>query len=115
MKTYIQFKTSVEALHRWENAKDFSKEIEYLSNLHRHIFIITCKSLVMHLDRDKEFLMESHRVKEYLTNNYWAPEYRCLNFDYRSCEMIAVELFEKFDLEECIVSEDGENSAIVCK
>ena len=36
---------------------------------------------------------------------------RCHNFKSMSCEMIARELYEGFDLEYCSVFEDNENGA----
>ena len=50
---------------------------------------------------------------EYLRTKYYDGE--CLKFVKMSCEMIAKELLEKFDLTKCEVSEDNENGAIVYK
>ena len=115
MKTSVVYKVSVEGLHCWPDAKIVFPEVSYLSDLHRHTFVIRCKVEVTHSDRDKEFIMESHRVSKYLTNKYWDTDKRCLNFEYRSCEMLAEEILTEFELDECSVFEDDENGAIVKK
>ena len=115
MKTSVIYKISIEGVHCWPHAKIVFPEVSYLSDLHRHIFVIRCKAAVTHLDRDKEFICETHEVIDYLTNKYWDNQKRCLNFEHKSCEMLATEILQEFELDECSVFEDDENGAIVEK
>ena len=102
MKTNVVVKLQVEGLHNWPDAKNVFPEVAFLSDLHRHMFYITCKKRVNHDDRD---------VEDYLHQLYWENESRCMVFDSMSCEMIARTLYEHFDLEYCSVFEDNENGA----
>jgi len=111
MKTNIIVKLQVEGLHVWWEAETKLPEVAYLSHLHRHIFYITCKQTVNHLNRDTEFIMLKHMITEYLTAKYHDDVYNCLNFNGMSCEMLAVELVDKFNLCYCSVFEDNENGA----
>lgn len=101
----------MEGIHRWRSCP--LEEVAYLRNYHRHLFHIECKAYVNHMDRDIEFIKLSHDVKNYLHIKYFNEQYQCLFFDDNSCEMIANELVEKFDLYECEVNEDGEGGSIV--
>ena len=111
MNTNVIVKLQVEGLHCWPNAKDVFPEVKFLSDPHRHIFYITCKKRVNHDDRDVEFIMFKRDINEYLHLKYYDNVDRCLIFSSRSCEMIARELYEEFNLEYCSVFEDNENGA----
>ena len=50
-------------------------------------------------------------IQDYLYEKYYNKQDRCHRFGPMSCEMIARELYEKFDLEYCSVFEDNENGA----
>tara|TARA_R110002012_G_scaffold36532_9_gene103063 strand:- start:84 stop:323 length:240 start_codon:yes stop_codon:yes gene_type:complete len=77
------------------------------------LFYVECKKRVFHNDRDVEFITFKKDVIDYLKFNYYDDEDRIHNFEERSCEMIATELLEYFDLEYCSVFEDNENGAEV--
>ena len=111
MNTNVIVKLQVEGLHNWPDAAKVFPEVSFLSDLHRHMFHITCKKKVNHDDRDVEFIMFKRDVEEYLNQEYWDSETRCLLFGSKSCEMIARELYEKFELMYCSVFEDNENGA----
>ena len=81
--------------------------------MHRHMFYIKCKKRVLHNDRDVEFITFKKDIIDYLKFNYYDEEMRIHFFEHRSCEMIATELLEFFDLEYCSVFEDNENGAEV--
>ena len=115
MQTNIIINLQTEGLHHWPEAKNVLPQVGYLSNLHRHIFHIECKINVTHDNRDIEFIDLKHKIYDYLTKSYYDSVYFCLNFNARSCEMIAKELFEKFNLNYCKVLEDNENGAEVKK
>jgi hypothetical protein len=101
----------VEALHCWPGCP--FDEVAYLRDPHRHMFHIKAHKTVTHSDRDVEFIMLKHEIRDYLHEQYRVHTTKVLNFGAKSCEMIAKELIERFDLCRCEVSEDGENGAIV--
>jgi hypothetical protein len=111
MKKQIIVTLEEEGLHYWKNCD--LDEVEYLKTLHRHIFHIKCIKTVSHSDRDIEFIKYKHQIRNYLDKLYFSSKYNCLLFGPKSCEMIAEELINEFDLDECEVMEDGENGAIV--
>lgn len=93
--------------HKWENAP---KEVDFLKNLHRHLFKVKVFVEVSHNDRDVEFFILQKKLKAI-----------CLDFDKKmmgSCEMIAEDI-KKTLIKEYLknvqveVSEDGESGAIV--
>lgn len=95
-----------QGIHQWANCP--FEEVKYLRDLHRHIFHVKAYKQVYHNDRDVEFIMLKNAITIYLNNRF-------LNsiMGSMSCEMLAEELIEKFDLCKCEVNEDGENGAIV--
>jgi hypothetical protein len=111
MITNVIVKLQVEGIHWWTAAKEVFPEVGFLSDAHRHIFHITCKKKVNHDDRDVEFIMFKRDIQDYLYEKYYKKQDRCHRFGPMSCEMIARELYEKFDLEYCSVFEDNENGA----
>lgn len=111
LKTKIISRFKVEGIHRWKDCP--IEEVSYLRNYHRHIFHIICYAFVDHNDRDIEFIELTHKIKSYLNNQYYNKNYNCLFFDGRSCEMLAEEILNKFNLYEVEVNEDGEGGSIV--
>lgn len=97
-----------EATHNWPECP--FDEVDYLRHPHRHVFWIKAFSAVTHSDRDKEFIILKHQIQSYLNEKYPTRQ-----LGRTSCEMLAIELIEKFDLTRCEVSEDNENGAIVTK
>jgi hypothetical protein len=110
MDMNIIVKLQIEGIHRWKDCP--IEEVSYLRNLHRHTFGIACKKTVTHSDRDTEFIQFKHQIKNYL-QKYYDSNYDLYNFDGMSCEMIATELLQKFNLTECSVDEDGEFFGVV--
>ena len=110
-RTNVIVKLQIEGLHKWPGAKDAFPEVDFLSVAHRHIFHITCKKRVNHDDRDVEFIMFKRDIIDYFREKYYQDSIRCHNFGSLSCEMIAKELLEVFDLRYCSVFEDNENGA----
>jgi hypothetical protein len=98
-------------IHNWPGCP--FDEVGYLRDPHRHMFHIKAHAKVGHDDRDVEFIILKNTITQYLHDAYWSEKTRCLFFGARSCEMIARELIETFDLCRCEVSEDGENGAIL--
>lgn len=113
METNVIVQLAVEGLHCWPQAKELLPEVAYLSDLHRHTFNIKAHRAVQHDDRDVEIIMFKRTIERYLHARFFDAQYKCLNFEAMSCEMIAKELFNEFGLFYCSVLEDNENGAEV--
>jgi hypothetical protein len=107
-----------EGVHRYPAAATDPKlatgnwdDVSFLGFPHRHIFHFKVYLEVFHDNRDVEFL----QFKRWLQRLY---AFETLNLDYKSCEMIADDLYGQIiaqypDREVWIeVSEDGENGCI---
>lgn len=115
MKKSIITTLILEGLHKWidiPNTEEL-KDVQYLKDLHRHLFHFKCVKTINHYNRDVEFINLKHQIIDYLNQVYYSVQHRCLLFDYRSCEMIAEELINQFNLTKCEVFEDGENGCIL--
>ena len=108
-KVEVYCTLQVEGTHEWPECP--FDEVGYLRNTHRHVFHVKAYVPVTHDDRDVEFIMLKHHIDEYLFNAYGEGD--ICKFGSMSCEMIARELLDVFNLSCCEVSEDGENGAIV--
>jgi len=89
-------------------------DVSFLGFPHRHIFHFNVAIQVFHNDRDIEFI----QFKRWLEGMYSSAQ-NVLSLDYKSCEMISDELYDKIadrypgrDIE-ITVSEDGENGATI--
>ena len=109
--TNVIVKLQIEGTHHWPDAKNVFPEVKFLSEPHRHIFYITCKHGVHHDDRDVEFIMFKRDIAEYIEQEYYDEKNRIHEFKSMSCEMLARELMDKFQLKYCSVFEDNENGA----
>jgi hypothetical protein len=85
-------------------------DVSFLGHPHRHIFHFKVWLEVFHDDRDVEFI----QFKRWLENLYQGQ----LQLDYKSCEMIADDLYQAINEKHpnrkvwIEVSEDGENGCI---
>jgi hypothetical protein len=113
--TKIIVRFQVEGLHCWPEAEALAPQVAFLSSPHRHIFHIEAKKTVTHDDRDIEIIMFKREMQDYLSRNFFNEEGNMCDFESRSCEMLANDLLEAFDLDECTVLEDNENGAVVTK
>jgi len=102
-----------QACHNWPDCP--IEEVSFLKYPHRHIFHICCKKNVIKADREIEIIMMKNEVLNYLNRNFYDDKLGFGNFNARSCETIALDLVETFDLNYCSVLEDNENGAEVCK
>ena len=91
-------------IHEYQNEYYSRLFMKYLEYPHRHMFHFKVQIEVYNDDRDIEFFI----FKRWLEGLYADDT---LQLDYKSCEMIARELYEQFDLEYCSVFEDNENGA----
>jgi len=103
MRTNIIVNLQHEAVHQWTDCK--LEGVEFLAFPHRHIFHICCKKEVTHDDRDIEIILLKRTINQFLEDMY--PK----TFGDMSCEMIAKELLNVFELNYCSVLEDNENGA----
>lgn len=106
MKTEVYCTVLFEGIHCWPECP--FDEVKYLRDPHRHVFYIRAFKKVNHDDRDVEFIMLKHQIERYLSTVYPGGE-----IGRKSCEMLAEELINTFELSACDVSEDNENGAIV--
>lgn len=113
--SYIWVTFQKEGIHKYPEASTDPKlatgdwlDVSFLGTPHRHIFHFRVEMQVFHDNRDVEFI-QAKRIMEKWYND------GTLQLDYKSCEMMANELYNK-----CIVmwpdrnymievSEDGEN------
>lgn len=113
MPVNIIINTQAEGIHNWPDC--FIPEVSFLKHPHRHIFFIVAKKEVTHNDRDIEIIQLKRKIDQYLIDSYAIKGQKTLHFGSKSCEMIAEELFEKFQLSYCSVLEDNENGAEIFK
>ena len=101
-------------MHKYPAALDDPKlatgdkfDVSFLGYLHRHTFHFKVAIEVFHDDRDIEFI----QFKRWLEELYEGE----LDVDYKSCEMMADDLYEKVNSRypgrevNIDISEDGEN------
>ena len=89
-------------------------DVSFLASPHRHIFHFRVWIDVFHNDRDVEFI----QFKRWLEKLYHSDQ-GVLSLDYKSCEMIADDLYLQIAAkypERAVwieVAEDGENGALI--
>ena len=114
-KSMIWVKFEREGIHKYPAALDDPKlatgdeyDVSFLGYPHRHIFHFRVAIEVFHDDRDIEFI----QFKRWLTKLY---NEATLQLDYKSCEMIAEDLYQVISdrypgrAVEIEISEDNEN------
>lgn len=103
-----------EGIHKYPAAAEDPKlaDVSFLANEHRHIFHFRVYIDVFHNDRDIEFI----QFKRWLQGLYNSE---VLTLDYKSCEMIADDLYIRIAQRypgRCViieVSEDNENGCTI--
>jgi hypothetical protein len=132
---WVTFKK--EGIHKYPAALTDSKlatgdwdDVSFLGYPHRHIFHFRVRIEVRHNDRDIEFIQFKRWLERLYSgantgnNNQGSEEQSSTNsevllLDYKSCEMIADELYEKISAKypgrfvEIDVAEDGENGCSI--
>lgn len=104
-----------EGIHKYPAALEDPKlaDVSFLGHPHRHMFHFRVSISVFHDDRDIEFI----QFKRWLESLY-SGEPNTLQLDYKSCEMIADDLYRQVNLKypgrhvSIEVSEDGENGCV---
>lgn len=95
MKNIVIIQFEIEGFHNYPNAPD---KVNFLSNNHRHTFIIKSGYKVSDLNREREIFICRDIVKNYLEESFGVP----CQFKNMSCEMIAKEILE-FAIEDGMV------------
>jgi hypothetical protein len=119
MKKMIWVTFQKEGIHKYPAALTDPKlatgdeyDVSFLGYPHRHIFHFKVVIEVFHDDRDIEFI----QFKRWLENLYKGA---ILALDYKSCEMIAEDLYTQINARHpgravtIEVSEDGENGCYI--
>lgn len=107
MKNMIWITTQFEGFHKYPSAPE---GVEFLKDLHRHIFKLKIWIEVHHDDREIEFILFKRFIDSLIKKN---------DFDYKSCEMMSEDLYllirEKHPGREVWIelSEDGENGSFI--
>lgn len=94
-------------IHSWPAAPVANQE-EYLRYPHRHTFYVEATKDVLHCERDIEIIAYQRILKNWCETFYAKPH-------YMSCESMANDLLERFELHSCRVLEDNENGAEVVR
>lgn len=92
-----------EGFHHWPKAP---VEHAFLRSRHRHMFHVRAGKRVTHGDREIEIIDLKRRMQKWIDR--LGPE-----FGTKSCEQLAEDFVDEFDLDFCSVMEDGENGALV--
>lgn len=106
IKAAVVVNLKVEGIHCWPDCP--FEDVAFLRNPHRHLFTVTATKLVSHDDRDIEIIRLKRAMTVYLNPR---DGHEARDFGAQSCEMIARDLMEQFNLLNVHVLEDGENGA----
>jgi len=112
IKQFIKVRTEFEGFHCYPDAGKIDPKISFLENMHRHIFKVSVKISVTHLDRELEFFLVKWNLNNFLKNQ---------ELNTHSCESIATIILNNFLLTTygssrdyiVVVSEDGESDGII--
>lgn len=110
-QTNIIVNLQVEGIHHWPGAGAHDINVDFLMFPHRHVFHVKCKKRVTHDNREVEIILFKREIEQFFKRCYGEPA----AFDEMSCEQIAHELVEVYDLESAEVTEDNENGAEVIR
>jgi hypothetical protein len=123
-KIWVTFRR--EGIHRYPAAATDPKlntageyDVSFLANAHRHIFHFRVWIDVFHNDRDIEFIQFKRWLEKLYSGTGPYNENRILELDFKSCEMIADDLYTQIAgryPERAVwieVAEDGENGCLI--
>lgn len=106
MKRFVWCTTSFIGFHKWPNAPN---HVDYLRNLHRHVFHVKVMVNVGHADRDIEFITLKQAVDSAIEDLLMCWD------NTQSCEQIADNIYSRLNdvsVYSIYVSEDNENGAM---
>lgn len=102
MRTSILTVNRIEGYHRTDNAP---KYLNYLTQTHRHIFVVECGFTPQHEGAAVDNIAMMHQIDAYFRDRYGDPA----QFGNRTCYQIARELLDFYQhCQYAIVREDGE-------
>lgn len=110
MNRYIVTYNTIEGYHKY---KDAPERLSYLSNRHRHIFVVRCKFQVSHNNREIEINERQSEINKYLLTKYnvnGSCEFGCM-----SCEDIAEDIIKNLGANEVTVLEDNYGGATLSR
>ena len=87
----IEVTDSFLGTHFWKDCP--FEEVAFLKHEHHHDFIVKASCVVVHDDRDIEFLRVRKAIRKFMSSNY-VKQYEIIRFCGRSCEMISTEITE---------------------
>lgn len=87
MKKTVIVQFEIDGFHSYPDAPE---EVSFLSDKHRHTFIIKCGYAVIHTDREQEIFICRDYLRSYINSKYGNPS----NFKNMSCEMIAFDILK---------------------
>lgn len=105
MRSHVGIVLTVQGYHQYPDAPE---QVAFLRDEHRHLFKIECVFNVVDLNRELEFFIMRQKIEDHLDITY-PKRLNGYKFGAMSCEMIAHELLNAFNLEACTVREDDEN------
>jgi len=102
---FIEARLSFVGFHAWPGAP---ASVDYLRSRHRHVFGVRARREVSFANRQIEFQTFKNEIAAFIDRSWPGGE-----LGETSCEALAVVLAHQFELDECEVSEDGENSGLI--
>lgn len=106
MKRYVLTHNEVEGFHYYPCAPE---ECNFLSSIHRHVFVIDCAFEVAHNEREIEIITQQQEIERALNSQFGKP----CKFKTMSCESIAEWIVEQIPMcYKAIVQESEGNTAI---
>ena len=123
---HIRVSFQKEGIHRYPGADTDPKlatggwdDVSFLAVPHRHIFHFRVSIDVFHNDRDIEFIQFKRWLERLYNDDAVHDSHGPISLDYKSCEMIADELYTKIAERypgrnvSISVAEDNENGCVI--
>lgn len=107
-KTTIVIKTQFEGKHQYISAPS---QVEFLRNIHRHLFYVVVELSVYHDDRELEFICVKTTLNEFLNSNPFGITTSCEQMADAICRFL-IEKYGNRNIK-CCVYEDNENGGCV--
>lgn len=106
--TSIVVKTQFEGKHQYVDAPP---AVEYLKNIHRHLFYVEVEMEVSHDDRELEFILVKNTINKYIESHPFSIIASCEQMADLICRHL-IEVYGERAMK-CCVYEDGENGGCV--
>lgn len=103
-RKFVILKTTFPATHHWPGVPSELEDVQFLKHPHRHVFHVTVRFVITHLDRDIEFINKKNEINRFIQKKYYNQFLGAM-----SCEAIAFDILTEFDAYFVAVLEDNEN------